>query len=368
MKKVYFFGAGFCAEHFADKVMLALKKLGGYELIGFLDNNIDKTGTQFSGYPVYHPDILAKVPCDMILIFLMERTAYEAVFRQLSAFVPEKVIHEYYFPLEIMLQNNYKGSDDKEIKETLEYITCNGISVFNQFIHADYTYNEVKWDEQVNLPYIDFTTVEGSTVPMYYPRDYKFVSRDGGLYVENLLWEQSEKSPHLYVKKNHNVMDGDCIIDAGVCEGNFALKYVNIASYIYLFEMDTVWQEPLKCTFRKYKKKVKLISKALSDMTSERTCKIDDIVADKKVDFIKMDIEGTEVSAICGAEKTFRSNDIKASICSYHRNGDEMRIRRQLEKYEYQTSISDGYMLFINGDDTWKIGDLRRGIVYGRKV
>lgn len=31
---------------------------------------------------------------------------------------------------------------------------------------------------------------EGKTVPMYYPRNYNFVNRDGVLFKENLLWEQ----------------------------------------------------------------------------------------------------------------------------------------------------------------------------------
>ncbi|WP_285824743.1 hypothetical protein [Schaedlerella arabinosiphila] len=53
---------------------------------------------------------------------------------------------------------------------------------------------------------------------MYYSRNYKFLKRDGVLFVVNLLWEQSEGSPHLYVKENHDVNDGDSIIDAGVCE------------------------------------------------------------------------------------------------------------------------------------------------------
>ena len=367
MKKVYFFGTGYCAEAFGARVRKILEGTGEFQILGFLDNDKTKAGTLFDGYPVYHPDILKEAPCDLVLIFLMEEESYQTVFRQLAAYLRPEQIREYTFPLKELLQKNYKDTQEKEIKELLEYISDRKISTFNQFITADYTYDEVKWDRRTELPYIDFRTAEGRIVPMYYPREYKFVKKNGGLYVENLLWEQSGGSPHLYVKQNHTVADGDCIIDAGVCEGNFALKYVDAASHLYLFEMDPVWQEPLAYTFRKYESKVTIIRKALSDKSSDRTCRIDDVVQKRKVDFIKMDIEGAELSAICGAERTFRTNDIKASVCSYHRNGDEKAIRRKLEDYGYQTETSEGYMLFLYSDDTWELGDLRRGIVYGRR-
>jgi len=55
------------------------------------------------------------------------------------------------------------------------------------------------------------------------------------------------------------------------------------------------------------------------------------------------------------------------SICSYHRNGDEGNIRLWLEGCGYQTSVSRGYMLFLSSNDTWELGDLRRGVVYGKR-
>lgn len=365
MKKVYFFGTGYCARLFSSKVKIALGSLGDFQILGFLDNDKSKIGTVFEGYQVYHPDILKETSCDLVLLFLMEEGSCQAVFRQLAVYLRPEQIQEYTYPLKELLQKNYKDSKDAKIKETLEYISDRKISVFNQFITADYTYDEVKWDNGADLPYIDFRTAEGRKVPMYYPREYEFVKKDGGLYVGNLLWEQSEGSPHLYVRQSHTVADGDCVIDAGVCEGNFALKYVDVASHLYLFEMDPLWQEPLAYTFRNYENKVTIVKKALSDKSSGRMCRIDDVVGKRKIDFMKMDIEGAEVAAICGARQTLCANDVKSSICSYHRNGDEKAIRQQLEDYGYQTDTSDGYVLFLYSDDTWELGDFRRGIVYG---
>lgn len=365
MKTVYFFGTGYCAKKFANKVKLSLETLGDYRVLGFLDNDTKKIGTSFLGIPVYNPVILKDSPSDLVLLFLMEDDNYNEAFNQLSQMLPQEQIQRYYFPLRLLVEKRYRFSENVEIKETLNYILKNKLSVFNQYITEKSTYDEVKWDNKVDLPYVDFTTAEGRIVPMYYPRNYKFLNRKGILFVENLMWEQSAASPHLYVKQNHNINDGDCIIDAGTCEGNFALRYAEIASHIYIFEMDPIWRKPLEYTFRKYQNKVTIIDKMLSDKTTDTTCKIDDIVLGDRVDFIKMDIEGAESDALIGAERTLCKNDVKASICSYHRNGDEEKIRLQLEKYGYETTVSNGYMLFIYSDDTWKLGDLRRGIVYG---
>lgn len=364
MKNVYFFGIGNCAELFVNKVKKSLEILGDFCIRGFLDNNVDKVGTMFEGIKVYSPDILRNSTCDLVLLFLFEERNYETVYKQLGRIIPLELIQPYYYPLKLLLQKRYQNTKDIEIKRTLNYILKNKISVFNQFIKESHTYDEVKWDRQIKLPYIDFTTIVGKKVHMYFPPDYNFLKKEDKMYVENLMWEQSQGSPHLYIKKDHDVKEGDCIIDAGVCEGNFALKYVDIASHIYLFEMDPMWRIPLKYTFRNYENKVTFINKAISDRTTKNTCRIDDIILNRKVDFIKMDIEGAEMSAIYGANNTFCKNNLRASICSYHRYGDEKKIRLQLEEYGYSTSVSEGYMLFLYSDDTWEKGDLRRGIVY----
>lgn len=366
MKKVYLFGTGYCAKIFASKVKTALTALGDFQILGFLDNDEKKEGTVFEGIRIYNPYILKQCTCDLVLVLLLDDNKYKSVAQQLSNYIPAEKIQDYLYPLKLLLQRRYENSDNEEIKETLRYISDNKITVFNQFIDSKNTYDEVKWDDTVSMPYIEFTTVDGSILPMYYPSSYnKFVRKNGAIYVENLMKEQSKGSPHLYVTDKHNIKEGDCIIDAGVCEGNFALKYVNVAAHLYLFEVDPMWKKPLYYTFKKFEDKVTIIDKAVSDRSSEFTCQIDDIVSGRKVDFIKMDIEGEEVAAIMGAKETFRRNSVKSSICSYHKRRDEQEIRLLLEKYGYQTTVSKGYMLFFYDDDTWKYGDLRRGIVYG---
>jgi FkbM family methyltransferase len=53
---------------------------------------------------------------------------------------------------------------------------------------------------------------------------------------------------------------------------------------------------------------------------------IDNVLKDEDISFIKMDIEGAEMSAIYGAEKTIKRCKPKLAICIYHSAEDLWRI------------------------------------------
>ena len=60
----------------------------------------------------------------------------------------------------------------------------------------------------------------------------------------------------------------------------------------------------------------------------------------KKVDFIKMDIEGSEIEAVKGGRKTLENNDLHLAIASYHLlNGEKtcFELEKQLNRYGYKT-------------------------------
>jgi hypothetical protein len=43
-----------------------------------------------------------------------------------------------------------------------------------------------------------------------------------------------------------------------------------------------------------------------------------EMIGINKVNFIKMDVEGSELEAIKGAEQTLKNNDVHLAIASYH--------------------------------------------------
>ncbi|MBR2520529.1 MAG: FkbM family methyltransferase [Selenomonadaceae bacterium] len=199
-----------------------------------------------------------------------------------------------------------------------------------------------------------------------FPCDFVGNESTGEKFIANILREQEPSSPHLYIKGEHKVNAGDIIIDAGVQEGNFALKYVDICSKIYLFECEPDWIEILKQTFRDYHDKVEIIPKFLSDVTDDKNITIDDALPDlrgQKI-FLKMDIEGAEPKALRGAKRILTNNRVKASVCAYHNADDCIRIKGIFRKYGYEVSTSDGWMVFVWDPNIFDTADFRKGIVY----
>lgn len=68
---------------------------------------------------------------------------------------------------------------------------------------------------------------------------------------------------------------------------------------------------------------------------------IDDVVMNDQVTFIKMDIEGAELSALKGAEKTIIRCKPKLAICVYHKAEDLVTIP------QYILSLNPNYKLYI---------------------
>jgi len=81
----------------------------------------------------------------------------------------------------------------------------------------------------------------------------------------------------------------------------------------------------------------KTIRESLIGLTEKvKAVKIDTLVEElglERVDFIKMDIEGAEIDALLGAERTISQFKPKLAICTYHRPTDSIEIKKILSKY-----------------------------------
>lgn len=71
---------------------------------------------------------------------------------------------------------------------------------------------------------------------------------------------------------------------------------------------------------------------------------IDSIVKEDSITLIKMDVEGSELESLKGAEHTIRKNMPKLAICCYHKQDDIISIYRYLE--QFQTSYKK-YKFFL---------------------
>lgn len=235
----------------------------GFIALGSFDGIAEVEGQNF--YPI---EYIHRLKYYLALIDQSVEAAQQLVPLLNNLNIPLHKVRTYYWLLQQIMIKKYENIEDPMIQETFKYWQNHELSVFNQhFEGLGVTFDEVFIDESCNLPYINFQTIEGKQRRMYYPRDGSGQVQDsnGKKYVRDILREQIPTSPHLYVKGSHKVDEGDVLIDAGVCEGNFSLRYVDICSKVYLCEPDKKWFEPLYYSFKDCWDKVEFIPKFLSD-------------------------------------------------------------------------------------------------------
>ncbi|MCI8490150.1 MAG: glycosyltransferase [Lachnospiraceae bacterium] len=276
-----------------------------------------------------------------------------------NQFAQQMLIHK--------LKLKYQESEDKDIQEILRNIEKNqSVEAYNQdfadkYRYADKRLNEVWYDPEAEM---HFTLWNGKKI--YYPKGY--TKEEVALAINFVYLEQDLDSPHRYLDDTFYVDEGDIVVDAGVAEGNFALEIIEKVKKIYLVECEHKWIEALQKTFEPWREKVVIVEKMLGDADNETCASLDQIVEEGYVNFLKLDVEGAEVSALEGASKILSdSRNVKCAICSYHRKNAERDIREILEAHHFYTSTTKGYMFFKEDMDSWIAGDLRHGIVRGVK-
>lgn len=219
----------------------------------------------------------------------------------------------------------------------------------------------VYWDEDSNMRYV---LHKGRK--MFFPGKWdeeKIIE-----YYRSVIMEQDGRSPHCYAHKTCGVRKGDIVVDAGAAEGIFALDCIELADKLYLIEADPEWIEALEQTFRENRDKVQIVCGFLDSYDDENHVSIDMLMKEEELNYIKMDIEGGELSALAGASNTLkRSGNLRCAICSYHRREDEQSIRDTLAEYGFSVETSRGYICPDWTMEAYLNAELRRGIVFGRK-
>lgn len=335
-----------------------------FDLVGFIDNDDAKYGKEFYGRKIYHPGQIQKVDYDKICVLL---TQFHEVYNQLVYgyhVLPEKIIDRKEL-LKYLMKEKYKNSADSDIQDTIKYWGKNPLTYFNQHEYADVTRDKVFWDEECNMPYIIYKNRR-----LYYPRYYSgFFDAEDGIYALGYREEeQAEGSPHRYLTKEINIAKGDIVVDAGAQEGDFALEFIDEIKKLYIFECNPEWIKALKMTYREYMHKVVIIPKMLGNKVDEYMTTLQEAIPDGKVDFIKMDIEGAEVGALEAAQELLQNNNVKCTICTYHKKDDADKLEDIFRRNGYQTSFSNGHMIFYIDKDIFSTLDFRKGVIYAKKL
>lgn len=160
------------------------------------------------------------------------------------------------------------------------------------------------------------------------------------------------KSPHCYQTKDFKIDDKDIVLDVGSAEGTFALDALEKAEKVYVFEADKDWAVANKATFDIYHDKVTTINKYVGAETTESTIKLDDALLSENNQahyFIKMDIEGAEISVLQASMPFLEKHKVKLACTVYHRPDDARHIEKLLVEHGFTTEFSDGYTLIGMG-------------------
>jgi hypothetical protein len=165
-----------------------------------------------------------------------------------------------------------------------------------------------------------------------------------------LLIEQDEQSPHRYLDNDFTIDQNSIVLDVGAAEGILGLENIEKISKLYIFEVNDEWIEALTATFEPWKEKVFVVNKYVSDNDDNGNITLDHFFGEDKIDFIKIDVEGAEMSIFKGSTQILSRDSIKIAVCTYHRQEDAEKIEKIFQKNSFICQFADNFMLFVFED------------------
>lgn len=261
------------------------------------------------------------------------------------------------------LEYCFLHANDAELLSHARKIIFDGRSPIFSFPYEETVYDtEISFDAEAGM----FYYVQDG-IRLYIPRDKISTIEDMEHIVYELLVEQDPRSPHRYLNERMDVQEGAVVIDAGVAEGNFSASVLQKCRKLYMVECDQNYVEALKVSFKEYMDKIVIVDKYLDSYDDGEHITIDTLLNGEKADYIKMDIEGSEVAALQGAGQTLKNSPgLKCNICSYHNLHDYEAITEILSQYDMEIEPSPGY-IFFSADKEYPSYP-RRGLVQAVKL
>ena len=305
--------------------LLHLRKYrdAGIQADYFYDNNPQLWGTEYEGVVCLSKTELDKIKDNTVM--LIEGAYYHELKEQLtsegfSCFKRVFFLNSAPKRFSAADRDSYEGKiqevlaicGDERSKEVFRYLTDTWSmddipdDYFNRIMDQDQYFDKelIHFDE--NEVFVDVGAYIGDTWE-------KFVSKCGGIYEKAHLFELD---PHIYRRLMKHVGDifsgpqgGRGIVQCypyGISDQCGVVRFTVGDSSSTVISADSQSMEENICL--------------------GKCVRLDDVLAGERVTFIKMDIEGAEMSALRGAETLIKQQKPKLAICIYHSPEDMLEI------------------------------------------
>lgn len=260
------------------------------------------------------------------------------------------------------------SEDEKEKKDIRNFIIKSGPFRMSSFPY-DFIYKYKEKDIQIHRDEDGFPFVNYKGKKMFGKK--KWNDSQMRSYCCWLSREQDLSSPHCYygtagsIDQRRIPDNGMILADVGAAEGFWTLGFIDKISKAYLFESDAEWIDALQKTFQPYSDKIEIIRKYISNTDDKDTAALDTFFQERRIDFIKADIEGYEIKMFEGGKQTFIKVK-RCLLCVYHSENSEVITKEFLKETGFNYQVNDGYMLFYYFNAI-KPPFLRKGVIFGYK-
>ncbi|MHC1749825.1 MAG: FkbM family methyltransferase [Cellulosilyticaceae bacterium] len=184
-------------------------------------------------------------------------------------------------------------------------------------------------------------------------------------------YEELCVKPQYFSNDIINLNDNEIMVNCGAYDGDTLEKFLDVTNKqfdkAYCFELDEdnyynlcnriaqydknlrsklecfnygVWNENKTISYGKMSSADSFSIFNRRETIEAKVIKLDDILKDKNITFIKMDIEGAEMMALKGGAHIIKTQKPKVAICVYHRIEDLWKIPLYLKKLVPDYNIS----------------------------
>ena len=314
-KRKYIYGAGRCAQN-----TYSLLSEYGIQIEGFcVDSDYYKPNSRICEKEIF--DINACISVENELIIGFENRARAISVKNALGQKGVKVYH--FEDLFCFRSMDYKFFIDNYANYLKAYSLLSDelskeifIAHLNSRIAGDYS--EIsKYDEHGKYGYdfellglsgdevfVDCGAFDGDTV-------MEFLDYTSGKYSKIFAFEPDETNKKKLEAKTIGLNEIN-VIPKGVGNKNGVECFYNDGSLYSNFVDSGLWGGASR----------RDVYKDVDNYIEVPICRIDDELRGEKISLIKMDIEGSELSALIGAEEIIKTNHPKLAICVYHKSED----------------------------------------------